>query len=266
MEYRKLLVLLFVFLMTVPVLSHAASRPDYKNRLEITYSEDYLEPYGSYGSWHSLGIVYRRKHSEDIKFVLQSSLSQRDGFGDGIAAGAGIFKDWTPKFYTYTGISSGSDVDYIPEINIGHSFYFKPGGGHIIPLGFSYIKSRGGNDSYALSSGIVAYRSGGWVYEYNIRRNHSEPGGIISYSHSVGINKGKEGHQWLRLGASFGKWAYMTTALTIPEEIDKNSFSVSLNWRKWLGENYGINTNVSYFNLEDGYDKYGVKFGIFTEF
>ena len=242
------------------------SKEEKKNRLEINFSEDYLTPHDSYGSWRSLGLVYRRKHSEDIKFLIQSSLSHRDGFGDGVSLGAGVFKNWTPRLYTYSSISSGTNEEFHSRISLGHTFYFKPGGGHIIPLGFSFRESRSGGESYSVSSGIIKYVSGGWVYEYYIKRSRSEPGGIGSFSHKMGINKGKEGRQWVRLGLSFGKWAYLLDDLVTPEEIDQDSFRISLSWRKWLGEHYGIKTEIGYFTLEDGYDKYGADFGIFTEF
>lgn len=266
MKKRKVFIILFIFLVAESLMLNAAGRPDYKNRFEINYSEDYLTPHESYGSWRSIDLLYRRKHSEDLKFLIHTSLSHRDGFGEGVSAGFGIFKDWTQKMYTYSSISSGTNDEYMSRISLGHSFYFKPGGGHIIPLGFSYRESYDGDSSYSLSSGVIKYIRGGWVYEYYIKRNCSEPGSIVSFSHSAGINKGKEGDQWIRLGVSIGEWAYMATNLLLPEEIHKDSFSVSLKWTKWLGQDYGIKTGIGFFTLEDGYEKYSIDFGIFKDF
>ncbi|MBN1445046.1 MAG: YaiO family outer membrane beta-barrel protein [Candidatus Omnitrophica bacterium] len=265
MESRKLFVLLFVFLIAAPGLSHAAK---YKNSFGIDYTEEYLTPHDDYGSWHKVDMEYSRECSETVKVVLRNALLWRDGEDSGISGGIGIYKDWTPRFYTYTGLSSGTDVSYIPQLWASQSFYFKvgpKGKTTVIPLGFSYINSRSDHETYLVSSGIIAYR-GKWIYAYGIRRNQSEPGSVVSFSHHGSIYYGKQGEQWLQLGLSIGKWAYLQTDVLDPEEIDRDSFTVSMSWRKWLKENYGIKTRVSYFNLEDGYDKYGLEFGIFTEF
>ena len=63
-----------------------------------------------------------------------------------------------------------------------------------------------------------------------------------------------------------GEWAYLATNVTEPQEIYQDSFGVSLKWRKWLGQDFGIKTGIGYFHLEDGYEKYGIDFGIFKDF
>jgi len=246
-------------------ITKSSSEP-YRNHLKADFSFEYLDPNDTYGSWKNFGIAYYRKQSDSLSYSLHGGVFWRDE-GNGTKFGAGISKTWNKYFYTSSSVSAGTNVSYLSELSLSQSFNFKVGQkrNNIVPIGFTYTKSRSGHESYRISSGIVAYRSG-WVYQYKISRNQNEPGSIVSYSHLASVAHGKEGLQWLHFTLSSGKEAYLATYLSIPEEVDKNSYGAAIRFKRWLGKNYGILGDISYFTLDSSYNKYGLSFGMFTDF
>jgi YaiO family outer membrane protein len=239
----------------------------YRNRLEASFSEEYLDPHDTYGSWSKLSLAFYRKQSDSVTFFIQGEGFWRDKDGDGVLGGAGLYKTWNPYLYTYSSFSSGSNAGYLPEIRLDHSFNFKvgPKRSTVIPIGLTYIKSHGDHEDYLVSTGVTAYLPS-WIAEYAITRNQSEPGSVESYSHLISVGHGKEGEQWVFLTLSAGKQAYLATELLTPSEVNQNSFYASLRLRRWLRSNFGFTGEVSYFDLKSGYEKYGASFGLFTEF
>ena len=241
------------------------SEEEKKNRIELLFSNSYLSPHDDYGSWNQLSLLYFRKEKGFTYFVQGEIFRRKEG--DGGLVGAGIYKDWQKTMYTYTSISSGNRVDYLPEIRIDHSFNFKLGKRRniILPINITYIKSPNNHKDYVFSTGTVVYLSK-TVWEYKISRNQSEPGSIVSYSNLVSVSWGKEGEEWWHLTCSYGQEAYLADYLIIPEEVRNNSLYIEIGLRKWLKENYGIIGNINYFNLKSSYEKYGFALGIFMEF
>jgi len=236
-----------------------------KNRIEVLFSNAYLTPHEDYGSWNQLSLVYLRKEKGFTYFVQGEGFWRQEG--DGGLVGTGIYKDWQHIMYTYTAISAGNGVDYLPEIRIDHSFNFKLGQKRniVLPVGITYIKSPSNHEDYVFSTGAVVYLSRS-VWEYKISRTQSEPGDVTSYSNLVSVSWGREGVHWWHLTCSYGQEAYLADYLLIPEEVRNNSLYIEIGLRKWLKEDYGIIGNINYFDLGSSYEKYGFTLGMFMEF
>ncbi|MFA5393171.1 MAG: YaiO family outer membrane beta-barrel protein [Candidatus Ratteibacteria bacterium] len=238
----------------------------YRNSLEADFLVEYLDPNDIYGSWESFELTFYRNQSDSLTYFLQGGVFWRDE-GDGMSFGAGISKTWNKYLYTSSSVHAGTNVDYLPEINLSHGFYFKLGQNrnNVVPIGFTYIGFRNGHEVYVVSSGITVYRTG-WIFEYLLSRNQNEPGSVISYSHLASVAHGQDGLQWLTLTLSAGQDAYLATDLTTPEEVNQDSYGAAIRLKRWLGKSYGVIGEISYFTLGDSYDKYGLTVGIFTEF
>jgi len=236
-----------------------------KNRFEATISYEYLVPSDIYDPWTTLNLGFYRKHSDTFTYFFQLSSCLREA--NGVLFTTGAYKDWTESMFTYSSLSTGSNTDFLPQIRLDHDFNFKTGKEKNIiwTLGGSYIDYFGDHKDLIISAGITAYLEK-WILGYRIFRNESDPGSVTSLSHTVSAGYGEEGKQWVYLTISAGKQAYLATYLLTPEEVNQPSYGITLSLRRWLKLPFGILGDISYFNLKDGYEKYGFSAGMFREF
>jgi YaiO family outer membrane protein len=264
---------LIVFLIAVAVITHIAvcntraeDPPEKTKRIEVSYSFENLQPHSIYGNWNTGNFAFYDKRSPDFTYFLQSSVHNRDE-GNGVTGTIGAYKDWTNYLYTYSSVTAGSHSVYLPKFRGDHDFNFKvgPNKNVVLTAGITYIDYFDVHRDLILSGGPTLYLDK-WVLQYRLFHNESNPGSVKSYSHLISVGYGQEGWQWTYLDFSFGKQAYMATSLATPEAVNQNSHNVSLKHRHWLGKDYGIFGDVSYFKLQDGYKKYGLTCGFFYEF
>lgn len=236
-----------------------------KNHLEISGSFESVSPQDVYGDWKNFSISYERKERPDLTWFVNGGTFSRNT-GHARMAELGAYKDWNDSFYTYTALSAGSSSDYLPKSRIDHDFNFKfgPEKEYVWTVGGSQIQYYGDHKDHILSTGLTAYR-GKWVTSYRIFHNESDPGSVTAYSHSISVGYGREKDQITTLEYSFGKQAYLANYLVDPEEVNDNSRLVSLSHRKWLGDDYGVFGDISYFTLEEGYNSKGFSLGYFRE-
>lgn len=235
-------------------------------RIEASVSYEYLRPNDVYGDWNAGNLVYYSTLSPDFTWFLQGSAYNRRG-GNGLTGTAGAYKDWRDFLYTYSSITAGSNSDYLPKFRADHDFNFKLGGGknYVITAGITYIDYFDDHSDLIISGGPTLYLTR-WIIQYRLFYNKSNPGSIGSFSHLISAGYGEEGRQWTYLNLSFGKQAYLATSIAEPQAVNQDSFYTALQHRRWLKEYYGIFGDVSYFTLEDGYNKLGISCGFFYEF
>lgn len=266
MKRALLVALLYVFVISMPkdVLGQEESVKRY--RLEANLSYEYLSPDSAYGSWKTLSFGFYDKPRKDLTYFIQLGAFSRKS-GEALLGTLGAYKDWGSRLYTYSALSTGTNSDYLPQIRIDHDFNIKLGAmkNFVWTAGASYLKYFDVHKDMLLSTGITFYFDR-WIGGYRVFRNESDPGSIVSYSHLISAGYGREGWQWTYLDLSFGKQAYLPAYLASPEEVRQNSLYTSLKHRHWIGKDYGIFGDLSYFKLKDGYDKYGFSLGVFREF
>jgi len=234
-----------------------------KNRLDLWTSYESLTD--GYGNWKNLNLLYTRLGRDFTCFFQLGGFERPEK--NAILFAAGAYKDWHERLYTYSAVSSGTDSDYLPSFRIDHDFNIKlgPKQSTLWTLGATFIDYYGNQKSYILSSGLTQYIER-FIFGYRLFRNTNDPGSVHSFSHSLSATYGQEGFHWTNIVYSFGKQAYLATNLLTPQEINQNSQNITLGHRQWLGKDYGIFGDLSYFKLQDGYNKYGFAFGIFKEF
>lgn len=237
-----------------------------KGKFEIYGDYDSLRPASTYGSWRSMGITYSRKANRDVQwFVRGEEFSRREGAGR--SGEVGVYKDWNNTLYTYTAVTAGSKVDYLPQLRVDHDFNIKFGAqrDYVWTIGVSNIDYHNEYRDFILSTGITRYFPQ-WVLGYRIFRNSSYPGPVQSYSHTFSVMHGKEGQKLTTLTYSFGKQAYLADQLTAPEAVRNHSRLLSLEHRHWLDVHHGYFGEVRYFHLDDGYNAPGIRAGYFWEY
>ena len=237
-----------------------------KSRLELSGTYEYLHPHGDFGDWKNITATLYRKEKPDLTWFVQLGAHSRKE-GEGMLAAAGAYKDWTESLFTYTSLSAGTNSEYLPQFRADHDFNLRigPEKNFVWVVGGTYIQYFDIHRDYILSTGLSAYL-GRWVAEYRVFRNISDPGSEVSYSQSFSLSYGADGQQWTIGKFSFGRQAYLATAIETPESVNNNSVLATLGHRRWLGKDYGVFGELSYFKLSHSYQKYGTTIGVFKEF
>ncbi len=237
-----------------------------KNRLDLSSTYEYLHPHGDFGDWKNTTATLYRKEKPDLTWFVQLGAHSRKE-GEGMLAAAGAYKDWTRSLFTYTALSAGTNSAYLPQFRADHDFNLRigPEKNFVWVIGGTYIQYFNVHRDYILSTGLSAYL-GKWVAEYRVFRNISDPGSKVSYSQLFGLSYGQDGRQWTSGKFSFGRQAYLSTAVETPESVNNNSLLATLGHRRWLGKDYGVFGEIGWFKLSHSYQKYGLTIGVFKEF
>jgi YaiO family outer membrane protein len=243
-----------------------AGNGNYSKRLEFGGSYEYLLPNDTYGSWKIGRIKFFDKPTPTFDYFLGI-----DGFsrieGSAILFEGGAYKHWNDWFYTYTALSGGSNSVYLPKYRADQNFYFAVGPKKNIVLiaGATYIKYFDVHRYEIFSLGSTYY-SNGWNLTYQHFFNISNPGSVYSSLDLVSLGIGSEGNSWTYFNVSYGKEAYLATYIATPQVVTHNSLYLEIKRQQWLGKTWGITTGISFLKLQEGYDKYGISFGIFKDF
>jgi YaiO family outer membrane protein len=236
------------------------------HRVESSLSFDHLSPNAVYGDWKTLNISYFSEPTRGTTYFFQSSLYSRVE-GDGLTGTGGLYKEWQDFLYTYSTVTKGSNISYLPDFRIDHDFNFKLGFDKklVLTIGGTYIDYFTDQSSTIISGGPTYYW-GKWIFQYRYFNNNNNPGSVRSRSQLFKAGYGQEGLQWTWFSYSFGNQAYLATNLVDPEMVNQDSFELILQHRHWFGKQYGIFGNISFFKLDQGYKKTGFTFGAFYSF
>lgn len=267
-----LCVLLGLFFCAGPVLAAPLEDESFfyvkKSKIEVTVSNESVSPHSVYGNWKAMSLQYSHKAAPDFTWFAQYDMFSRTG-GHGNLATLGAYKDWNDSFYTYTAVSSGSNVDYLQKFRVDHNFYFKfgPEKNLVWNIGGSYITYHNDHKDKILSTGLTAYNNK-WAYSFDIFRNVSSPGSVTSYTREISISYGKERQALGQLVYAYGKEAYLATDLALPAETRNDSKLWSFSYRRWLGleRDHGYVFGISWFDLRDGYRSTTFSFGLFKDY
>jgi YaiO family outer membrane protein len=234
-----------------------------RNRIELDLGYAYLSD--NFGNWENGRLMYLRRELTFVYFFELEGFSRREGRG--VQLVGGIYKDWNLWLYTYTAAAAGTNSEYLPRYRFDHDFNFKFGKkkNYVFTVGGAYVDYHINHHDLILSAGLTGYFEK-WILEYRIFRNISYPGSVGSFSHTFDVTYGSEGTHWTSLVFSFGKQAYNATELVTPEKIDQNSRELLFKHRHWIGRNWGLYGETSFFHLNGEYTKYGLTLGAFLDF
>lgn len=239
-------------------------REPYAYRFESTLTYEHLNPNADYGDWKSVDTTcYARVHRQVTAFA-QASHHARIKEGSGQAVSAGAYVDWRPRLSTYSALSRGFGEDFLPVYRIDHDFNLLHDP-FVFTIGATCIDYKGEQRDWIVSAGTTWYHHR-WIAEYQLFRNTSDPGGLVSYTHLLSLGYGQEGWRWMFLKFSLGAQAYQARTLAEPEDIRQDAWEISLHHRHWLGRDWGLMERIGFLSLEDGYAKHAVSVGFFKEF
>ncbi|MGE5343948.1 MAG: YaiO family outer membrane beta-barrel protein [Candidatus Omnitrophota bacterium] len=272
---RLMFMMLFMFLILFMGggLLHAQATPappasdqPVTHRIEINWLMEYLKmESGESTPWKSLYLKYSGSPSPTFNYFVQLGRVRRDGKSDYIGI-IGAARDWTDWFYTYSAVSAGTRIDYLPRLRFDQDFNFKflRNRALVWTIGMAYIRYHIPTRNWILSTAAKLYLKK-LILEYRLFRNQSNPGEVVSYTHLGSIGYGAEKKSWTFFNVSRGSQAYLAFYIDNPEQIRQNALNLSLVHRQWLFKNLGIELQFNYVDLEGGYQKYGIFSSLFLE-
>lgn len=180
------------------------------------------------------------------------------------------FANWSKNFYTTQGVS------YAPERN-GVSLFASRRvdvrGFYKLPVlerrllltaGASHFDFRGPVKGQIYSTGFLYYPKR-MIIEGNYFINRNQPGNKIGHSASMAVQYGQEGKYWVGTVVGGGKEVYMFIAQT-PLEVNLNSVSTQVFFRKWLNRHYGVFVAFDQQTKFGAFTRAGVIGRVFFEF
>ena len=219
------------------------------------------------GNWDSGGMRYTRIGDGYSAYFELNGYNRTKGDGGSQQIVGGLYKDWTDRIYTYTSMSKGTNVDYLPKFRADHDFNFKvdPEKKWVWTLGATYIDYYTPNSDTIYSTGVTHYRDG-LVLSYRFFYNISDPGSLTSHSQSASVDQGYWYKYLNTLIYSWGNQAYMATYLDSPEAVQRKSKSILYRHRHWIRDDWGVWVQAGVLKVDGAYDGKSGGAGLFFYF
>lgn len=134
----------------------------------------------------------------------------------------------------------------------------------ITTLGFGYDSAKDPHRDHSFYIGTTYYFQRPWIAESGIRFNISNPGRVFSPAGFVAITEGRNNHHYVtvRLGAGEEAYQLIDPTLTLS---DFQSQTVTVTWRQWIGQHWGINFVGDYYH-NPFYSRSGPSIAFFKDF
>jgi|GEM_PF-1412418 len=241
--------------------------PEKDFRLEISGNYNWLD--NDYGQWKVLDLRLRYSGLKKLTpFGSVSTQSRKEGSQRNYALGSYIHVN--PGFYMISGISvapvKDPDVVIYPRLRMDLSGYLSVPAvdGLVLSTGISHFPKQNGNGGDIISIGGLYYY-GRFIFNGLLNYNIARPGNVTSLSVQAGIMFGEEGRYWTGGGFTVGRVAYQLASET-PFDVRYRSRGANMFYRTWIGEDWGINTQLDYQNLAGAYRLKGITLALFVDF
>jgi YaiO family outer membrane protein len=225
---------------------------------------DYLALTNGYGYWaggYARGVVTSGKN------VWNGEVNGQHEFGDaGVYLAAGDTYNFNHDWYG--SLTAGSSVGgfFWPRFR-ADAFINKKWMAQkqlITTFGFGYYAAKDVHRDHSFFVGSTYYFTKPWIVEEGIRFNISNPGSVFSPAGFLAVTQGRNLRHYLTVRAGLGVEAYQLVGPTVTL-TNFESQTVTVTWRKWVGENWGLNLVGDYYH-SPFYNRGGTSFGFFREF
>jgi YaiO family outer membrane protein len=245
-------------------------RPGYESPLPVlvevgTYHSGVTNGYGYWrGADSSIWLRHNPRFTPVFMFNSQSRpgvTQQNFGFFS--------FANWSKNFYTTQGFSIAPErkgFSLFPHQRFDvKGFYKSPFNRQLVlAAGYSRFSFAGPAKGHIYNAGFIYYPRK-MVVEGNYYLSRNQPGNKISSSASLAVQRGQEGRYWVGTVIGGGKEVY-TYIATNPLEINLDSVSTQIFFRKWLTRHYGYYVALDHQTKFGAYSRTGVTGRMFFEF
>lgn len=253
----------------VPAAGAPPGTPDIiarRYRLETSVFDNIVN--NGFGQWWGGGLSLSWQPSHRAA-VFGSIFSQRRPGETEQLAGFRTLVNWSRWFYTDMELSGGgpdNPAAYFPKFRYDLTANVKlPWMPQLVLTGgLTRLYFGVPNDGRIVRAGAIYY----WrrfVFQGNLNFNNARPGNHKSKSAAGAVQYGQEGRYWVGLGGGRGREAWQTLALT-PQDVQFESYSGSVFFRKWLSRSYGVAFSYNYALKHTAYRINGVEIKFFWDF
>lgn len=245
-------------------------RPGYESPLPVllevgTYHSGVTN---GYGYWRGADAALWLRHNPRFTPVFLFNSQNRPGAMQQ-SIGFFSFANWSKNFYTTQGFSFAPErqgYSLFPHQRYDvKGFYKVPFNRQLVlAAGYSHFSFGGLTKGDIYNTGFIYYPRK-MVVEGNYFLNRNQPGNKISSSGSVAVQRGQEGRYWVGAVVGGGKEVYSYIATT-PLEVNLNSVSTQVFFRKWLNRHYGYYVSLDHQTKFNAYSRTGVTGRMFFEF
>jgi YaiO family outer membrane protein len=224
----------------------------------------YLTLTNGFGYWaggYARGVITSGKN------IWDAEVNGQREFGDaGVYLGAGDTYNFNPDWFG--SLTAGSSVGgfFWPRFR-ADGFINKKWLARkqlITTFGFGYYAAKDVHRDHSFFVGSTYYFTSPWIVEEGIRFNVSNPGSVFSPAAFVAVTQGRNLRHYVTVRAGFGSEAYQLIGPTV-SLTDFKSQTLTITWRQWVGENWGLNLVGDYYH-SPFYQRGGTSFGFFREF
>lgn len=233
-----------------------------QNWIELTGRYHFLS--NSYGDWKG-GEVKANIGAGRDDVLLFDFLAQKTFGDDGVYSSVTDTHIWDEDWYSQLAAGAGTGKFYFPDVRVDASLSKKWLNSRCLVTtlggGFSEAKDIH-RDIYMLAS-MTVYFENNFIAEAGTRITWSNPGTVQSERGFCVITYGTNRNRYVTLRYEGGKEGYQPIG-TLTTIVGFLSHEVSLNWREWIGANYGTVAKAEYYK-NPFYSRDGLTFGLFYE-
>ena len=224
----------------------------------------YLTLTDGFGYWaggYGRGVLAKGKN------IWDAEVNGQHEFGDaGVYLGAGDTYNFNSDWYG--SLTAGSSVGgfFWPRFR-ADGFINKKWLARkqlITTFGFGYNAAKDVHRDHSFFVGSTYYFTSPWIVEEGIRFNVSNPGSVFSPAAFVAVTQGRNLRHYVTVRGGFGTEAYQLVGPTVSLS-DFKSQTLTITWRQWVGENWGLNLVGDYYH-SPFYQRGGTSIGFFREF
>ncbi len=203
--------------------------------------------------------------------VLNWELSSQRHFDQRGTVGAlSLTQTLSPWWYMSVGASSGS-ADFQNKYRGDIAIYRKWTESQQWVTGLALMKSAS-RDSIHRDTGITAslayYSTDDWVGEGGVVYNKSNPGSVEGYRGFAALTMGREKQHYFTVRVDHGKEGYLPSgaiANGAGDQVGFQSTELSLQWRQWLGKDWGYLVGGQFYR-NPYYNRKGLSAAVFFDF
>ena len=245
-------------------------RPGYESPLPVLLE---LGTYHSgvsngYGYWRGADATLWLRHNPRFTPVFMFNSQHRPGAAQQ-SFGFFSFANWSKNFYTTQGFSFAperSGYSLFPQQRYDVKGFYKASFNRqlVLAAGYSHYTFGGPFKGDIYNGGFIYYRPR-MIIEGNYFLNRNQPGDKIGNAGSLAVQRGQEGRYWVGAVVGGGKEVYSYLATT-PLEVNLNSVSTQVFFRKWLSRHYGYYVSLDHQTKFGAYSRIGMTGRMFFEF
>lgn len=216
------------------------------------------------GDW--FGQFVKGEYQTDPWNRWNATIQHQEAFHDqGMYFGVGNTHTFNEDWYSDVGVGFGTDAVFLNRLRLDALLNRRwlPKRNLITTIGYSHYRSESPYRGNGLLASVSYYFDAPWIVQAGIRGDIGDPGSLFGYSAYAALTHGYYKRYFITGRVGWGREAYQIVGNSVDTEF--NSQTLGLNWRQWLGDDWGYNLAGEYYH-QPAYHRTGGVVSVFKEF